>query len=65
MFEPEDVKKLPDLSQFADVLSRMRQDDCWCEKGIGNPMFKEHTEVCNDVQIIMKSIELRLNKLAT
>lgn len=59
MFKPEDVAKLPDLSQFVDILTRLKVGDCWCEKGTDNPMLKDHTEVCKDVQIIWASIEYR------
>lgn len=48
------------LSDILQLLLRLKLDDCWCEKGIGNPMVQEHTETCLDVQKTVESIKKQL-----
>lgn len=48
------------LSDVLQLLLRLRQSECWCEKGIGNPMVEEHTEECLEAQRIVKNIEQQL-----
>ena len=38
------------LSQILGLLNDLKQNDCWCEKGIGNPMLQDHTTVCLKAQ---------------
>lgn len=48
------------LSNILQLLLRLKQDDCWCEKGIGNPTVQEHTEVCLEAQNVVERIEHQL-----
>lgn len=48
------------LSDILQLLLRLRQGECWCEKGIDNWMLEEHTEDCLEAQRIVKDIEQQL-----
>lgn len=43
------------LSDVLQLLLRLKLNDCWCEKSIGNPMVQEHTPECLEAQ---KTVEL-------
>lgn len=36
-----------------EALAELKCGDCWCEMGIDNPMFREHSSGCKKAQAIM------------
>lgn len=48
------------LCDILQLLLRLKTDDCWCEKGIGNPMVQEHTAVCLEAQETVDLIKQQL-----
>ena len=48
------------LSEILKLLNDLKQNDCWCEMSIGNPMVQEHTEVCLEAQNVVERIEQQL-----
>ncbi len=44
---------------IAEILTKLKRGDCWCERGIGNPMFKDHSEGCRMAQFWMDGYLLR------
>jgi len=41
-----------ELAQAKTLLRALKTGSCWCGVGIGNPMLKEHSEVCQKVREI-------------
>jgi len=32
------------------IIVQLKQGDCWCEHGVGNPMYKGHSRNCIAIQ---------------
>lgn len=47
-----------ELSEAVEIIKALRRGDCWCEKGIGNPMFKVHTNACQHAQDFLNGCEV-------
>ena len=39
------------------LLNLKRRDSCWCEKAIGNPMVKHHSDACIQARELMEKLE--------
>lgn len=39
------------------LLRALKRGSCWCEMGIGNPMYRDHSVTCEQVQKFLKSLE--------
>ena len=37
---------LAEVIESHSAIYALRRGDCWCEMGIGNPMMKEHSQIC-------------------
>lgn len=48
------------LSEILELLNDLKQNDCWCEKGVSNPMLQDHTTACLKAQDTVKRIEQQL-----
>ena len=42
-------------SQAERLLQLLKLGDCWCEMAIGNPMVKDHSEVCKRIQKLFQN----------
>lgn len=38
------------------VILQLKRGDCWCEMGIGNPMVRDHSSACKQLQEMLKSV---------
>jgi len=36
--------------KYRSLLKEKKTGDCWCEMGVGNPMYHTHTELCNEIR---------------
>ena len=60
MFDPTPLPNAPHggiietyyTSKFSlsEIFQSLKRGDCWCEMGIGNPMYTEHSKGCQMVQ---------------
>jgi hypothetical protein len=50
---------MSELKRAVELLKRLKRNDCWCEMGIGNPMYSGHTKVCKDVQGFLAELKQR------
>ena len=39
--------------KLREALLQLKHGDCWCEVGIGNPMYTNHSAACLEVQQII------------
>lgn len=39
-----------------DIILQLKRGSCWCEMGIGNPMVRDHSPACKQVQEMLKSV---------
>jgi len=45
---------------LADVLRRLsslRERQCWCAMAVGNPMVRDHSELCRTAQTLLRHAE--------
>ena len=47
----EQIRHQRDL--LADALRRVGVGGCWCEKGIGHPLFTKHSMACKQIRAVM------------
>jgi len=40
-----------------EIIELLKRGECWCQKGIGNPMYQEHTEACKKAQKFMEKVK--------
>jgi hypothetical protein len=41
------------LIDLVGILNRLKKGDCcWCDVAIGNPMLKDHTQLCMDALFV-------------
>lgn len=43
-------REMSKVDKLRLLLLGMKHGSCWCEAGIGNPMFSGHTQTCRDIQ---------------
>lgn len=48
--------KSQDVAALIDALTSLKRGDCWCEKGIGNPMFSDHSAKCVRVRDLLGAL---------
>ncbi len=59
MFSPTGRVSVP-VSFIEDVralVQDFRRGDCWCEKGIGNPMMADHDKGCKTMVAIRAALD--------
>lgn len=39
-----------------EALCMLKYGDCWCEFGMGNPMYKDHTNACKETQKVYNNL---------
>ncbi len=60
-FEHADELALFDLIHDLGSEYHGAQSRCWCEMRIGNPMFRDHTQVCKRAWHIYERLLKRVN----
>lgn len=50
--------------ELLTIIAALKTGDCWCEMGIGNPMVRQHSSVCQSVQALLSSIMVEVEQPA-
>jgi hypothetical protein len=56
----QEERELFDLAVFA--IRHLKHGDCWCEMGIDNPMYRDHSEGCKAVRRFMNTIDNKVKR---
>ena len=50
------------LERILVTLNLLKMGDCWCQKGIDNPMFRDHTFACREAAELVYQAQRQLVK---